>query len=136
MKPALFVLATVLPIALVEPAISQHVGVSPDEMKWTTTKDLGDTVVLEGDPARPAPYVLRIRVPPNHITNPHTHGQIENITVISGQIGFGLGTVFDKLKGRELPAGSFFYLPANTPHYAWTGPEGAVIQAHGVGPFP
>ena len=62
--------------------------------------------------------------------------QDENITVLSGWIGFGLGRTFDKSKGRELPAGSYFYLPANTPHFAWTGPEGCVMQIHGTGPFP
>ncbi|MSP02918.1 MAG: cupin domain-containing protein [Acetobacteraceae bacterium] len=136
MKLAWFVLAAVLAIVRGEPAIAQELGVIPDEIKWAATKNLGDAVVLEGDPAKPGPYVLRIKVPPNNVTNPHTHRQIENITVISGWIGFGLGAIFDKSKGRELPAGSFFHLPANTPHFAWTGPEGAVIQAHGVGPFP
>jgi len=136
MKPALFVVATMLAILRGAPAIAQPVGVTPDEIKWATTGSLGDVVVLEGDPAKPEPYVLRLRVPPNNVTHPHTHAQDENITVISGAIGFGLGSVFDRSKGRVLLAGSFFHLPANTPHFAWTGPDGAIIQAHGVGPFP
>jgi hypothetical protein len=37
-------------------------------------------------------------------------------------------------KGRVLPAGSFYYLPANMAHFAWAGPQGAIVQIHGVGP--
>jgi hypothetical protein len=118
------------------PSVAQDLGVTPEEIKWVETTNLGLSVMLEGSPSRPGPYVLRIKVPPNNVTMPHTHTNAENITVISGWIGFGLGAVFDKSKGRELPTGSFFYLPPNTPHFAWTGAEGAVIKAHGNGPFP
>jgi len=117
-------------------AEDSSVGIIPAEIKWVDTKNLGRAVVLEGDPSGNGAYVLRIAVRPNDVTPPHTHNQAENITVISGWIGFGLGPVFDRSKGRVLPAGSFFHLPARTPHFAWTGPEGAVIQAHGNGPFP
>jgi quercetin dioxygenase-like cupin family protein len=133
MKSTLFVVATALAISRGVPALAQDdaIGVTPEQIKW-----VGSTAVLYGDPAKNGPYVLRIKVAPNVVTPPHTHPQAENITVISGSIGFGLGTVFDQSKGRVLAAGSFFYLPANTPHFAWTGADGAVIQAHGTGPFP
>ena len=89
-----------------------------------------------GDPAKDGPYVLRMKVPPNELDQPHTHRPAELITVLTGSIGFGLGNVADQSKGRVLPAGSFYYLPANTRHFSWTGAEGAVIQIQGVGPFP
>jgi quercetin dioxygenase-like cupin family protein len=132
-KPTLFAVVTALAIGRGILAIAQDsaIGMTPDQIKW-----VGSVAVLDGDPAKDGPYVLRIKVPPNDVTPPHTHPQAENITVISGSIGFGLSTVFDRSKGRILPAGSFFFLPANTPHFAWTGPDGAIIQAHGVGPFP
>jgi quercetin dioxygenase-like cupin family protein len=133
MKTKLFIVATALAVSRGIPAIAQDgtIGVTPDEIKWQ-----GHVAVLSGDPAKNGPYVIRIEVSPNDITPPHTHRQSENITVISGSIGFGLGTVFDRSKGRVLPAGSYYYLPANTPHFAWTGADGAIIQAHGDGPFP
>jgi quercetin dioxygenase-like cupin family protein len=133
MKRTLFAVATTLAIGRGALAIAQDnsIGVTPDQIKWVDS-----AAVLAGDPATDGPYVMRIKVPPNDVTPPHTHRQAENITVISGWIGFGLGTVFDRSRGRVLPAGSFFLLPANTPHFAWTGSDGAVIQAHGIGPFP
>jgi hypothetical protein len=137
MKSTLLFVTAALPILLrCAPAPAQSVGMTPDEIHWAETRGLGLAAQLEGDPAKQEPYVVRIKVPPNNVTSPHTHPQAENVTVISGWIGFGNGTVFDRSKGRVLPAGSFLYLPANTAHFAWTGPEGAVIQAHGVGPFP
>ena len=118
------------------PAIADNIGVTPDEIKWEQNTNLGTSVILEGDPSKPGPYVVRMMVPPHSANTPHTHGQAEDITVISGRFGFGLGPVFDQSKGRMLPPGSFFHLPANTLHFGWTEDEGAVIQAHGMGPFP
>jgi quercetin dioxygenase-like cupin family protein len=117
-------------------ALAQTVGVTPDEIQWEHSGGLGVSARLFGDPGKDGPYVVRIKVPPNDVTPPHTHRQAESITVISGAIGFGLGTVFDRSKGRMLTAGSFLHLPPNTAHFAWTEAEGAVIQAHGSGPFP
>jgi len=125
-------------VALAGPcvALDQGVGVTQAEMRLAPVPGLGQAIVLLGDPSKPGPYVVRLVVPPNTETPPHSHPQAESVTVISGWIGFGLGDAFDKAKGRVLPAGSFLHLPAGALHFAWTGPEGAVIQAHGVGPFP
>ena len=138
MKPQLFLVLAVLAIACGVPALADdtRIGVAPDEIQWGQVEGLGLAIILQGDPAKSGPYALRIKVPPNNITQPHVHQQAENITVISGSFGFGLGTVFDRSKGRVLPAGSFVHLPANTSHFAWTGADGAVIQANGDGPFP
>jgi quercetin dioxygenase-like cupin family protein len=132
MKSALhLVTVVVLALRVDTPLFAQPVGSTPDEMRWD-----GSWSRLTGDPRAAEPYVVRIKVRPNDVTMPHTHAHAENVTVISGTIGFGFGTVFDRSKGRMLPAGSFLVIPANTPHFAWTEAEGAVIQAHGVGPFP
>ena len=133
---ALIILATGFAIVDAMPAIADDIGVTPDEMKWEQHTNLGTSVILEGDPAKPGPYVVRLMAPPHQTGTPHTHSSAEDITVISGQLGLGLGPVFDRSKGRVLPPGSFFHLPANTLHFGWTGDEGAVIQAHGMGPFP
>ena len=134
-KPAAL-LAALLALAPPAAAEDRSIGVLLDEMQLTQVPRLGQAILLHGDPSRRGPYVVRLVIPPNNVTPPHTHPQAESITVISGAIGFGLGPVFDKEKGRLLPAGAFYHLPARTLHFAWTGREGAVIQAHGSGPFP
>ena len=110
---------------------------TPDQIKWGPAKGLPagwEAAVLVGSPDKKGPYVERVKLPPNAAVPPHTHPDTENITVLSGSFGIGEGGVADKSKGRILSAGSFYRLPANTPHYAWTESDGALIQIHGVGP--
>ena len=136
MKPLLVASGLALVLGGSAAAEDPAIGLTPDQMTFGDAGGLREAAVVAGDPSRDGQYVVRLRVPPNSTTMPHTHAQAESVTVISGAIGFGLGGVFDRSKGRILPAGSFLYLPANMPHFAWTGEAGAVIQAHGTGPFP
>ena len=109
----------------------------PDQVKWGPAPGLPadwQAGVLMGGSAKPGPYVSRVKLPPNAMIPPHTHPDNENITVLSGSFGIGEGEVADRAKGRVLQAGSFYYLPAGTAHFAWAGPEGATIQIHGIGP--
>ena len=115
----------------------EAVAVMPDRVVWGEAPGLPadwQIAVLQGDSAKAGPYVERVKLPPNAMVPPHTHPDNENITVLSGSFGIGEGEVADKAKGRVLPAGSFYYLPANMAHFAWAGPEGAIIQIHGIGP--
>jgi quercetin dioxygenase-like cupin family protein len=121
------------------PAMAQDetLTVMPDQVKWGPAPGLPtdwEAAILIGDPAKEGPYVERVKLPPNAMVPPHTHPDIESITVISGSFGIGQGKVADKSKGQVLPAGSFYHLPANTAHFAWSGPDGAIVQVHGIGP--
>jgi hypothetical protein len=40
--------------------------------------------VLAGDPAKPGPFVLRVKIPANIVIAPHTHATDENLTILSG----------------------------------------------------
>jgi quercetin dioxygenase-like cupin family protein len=132
--------STVLAFAVGTAAMAQSsspIVVTPDQVKWGAAKGLPagwQSAVLAGDPNKNGPYVERVRLLPNAAVPPHTHPDVENITVLSGSFGIGEGRVADKSNGRVLPAGSFYHLPANTPHFAWTGADGAVVQVHGIGP--
>jgi quercetin dioxygenase-like cupin family protein len=115
----------------------QVIAAMPDQVNWGPAPGLPpdwQVAVLMGDPAKAGPYVERVKLPPNAVIPPHTHPDNENITVLSGSFGIGEGEAADKAKGRVLSAGSFYYLPANMAHFAWAGPEGAVVQIHGIGP--
>lgn len=92
-------------------------------------------VVLEGDPAQPGPFTLRLQLPPHYKVHPHWHPVIEHVTIISGVFHMGKGSVFDATKGMALPTGSMAIMAVGTRHFAWTEAEGAVIQLHGVGPW-
>jgi len=138
MKRALSIVIGAFLLAIVAPAIAQNqpVAVKSRDVKWTDIKDLPGwkQAIIYGDPAKPGPYVQRIKIPPKASVPPHSHPDTENITVLAGSVGIGEGATADQSKGQMLDAGSFYVLPANTLHYAWAGPNGATLQIHGIGP--
>ncbi|HWV73946.1 MAG TPA: cupin domain-containing protein [Pseudosphingobacterium sp.] len=75
--------------------------------------------VLVGDPKKPGPYVIRVRVPAGVILRPHIHPENRIYTVISGVFYIGTGREFDVSKLKAYPPGSVVILPGNTPHFHW-----------------
>ena len=90
---------------------------------------------LAGDPAKPGPFVLRIRFPADTVIAPHTHSKAETLTILSGSIFHQHGSKIDRSKGAELRAGGFVFLPEKMPHALWTTGEPVVLQVNGSGPF-
>ena len=90
--------------------------------------------VLEGDPTKEGPFVVRFQFPDGYHVAPHTHPKTERVTVISGALYLATGEALDRNSAKELPAGSFGYWPAGMKHTAWSEGE-TVIQLHGIGPW-
>jgi len=90
--------------------------------------------VLEGDPTKEGPFVVRFQFPEGYHIPPHTHPKTERVTVISGALYLATGESLDRNSARKLPAGSFGYWPAGMKHTAWSEGE-TIIQLHGVGPW-
>ena len=91
-------------------------------------------VVLEGDPTKEGPFVVRFLFPAGYHVPPHTHPKTERVTVISGTLYLATGEALDRNSAKELPTGSFGYWPAGMKHTAWSDGE-TVIQLHGIGPW-
>jgi quercetin dioxygenase-like cupin family protein len=90
--------------------------------------------VLAGDPSKAgSQYTIRLELPDGVKIAPHTHGDTENVTILSGIGLVGVGTTFDAAHMTALPAGSFVSIPAGTPHYAMAKGD-TIIQVNGVGP--
>jgi hypothetical protein len=115
-----------------------HMVALPDDLKWGDAPPVlpagAQAAVLDGDPSKAAPFTIRLKVPDGYTVPPHWHSVEENVTVISGSFGLGLGDKMDKAKVRYLPAGSYVRLGKDERHYAVTKGE-TVIQVHGTGPF-
>ncbi len=114
-----------------------HVVVRPDEIVWkdmTVVPPGAKFAVIEGVPAEPGPFTLRIKFPANFEIPAHWHPAIEHVTVLSGGFNFGEGDKLDKSKTKLVPVGGFAYVLARHNHFAWTTEE-TVIQLHGVGPW-
>jgi hypothetical protein len=110
----------------------------PDGLKWQdgppSLPPGAKFAVLEGNPARPGPFVFRVKVPDGYRIPPHTHPKPERVTVLSGTFHLGMGDTFDPKKGEALPAGTYGTWPAGMKHYVWVKGE-TVVQFHGQGPW-
>ena len=90
--------------------------------------------LLEGDPTKEGPFVMRLQFPDGYHVPAHTHPKTERVTIISGTGYLAAGDTLDRSSAKSLPAGSFGYWPAGMKHAAWFEGE-TVIQLHGVGPW-
>ena len=125
-------------LAAAGPVRAEQPLTTSDEMKWVdgpaSLRPGSQYVILEGDPKKPGPFTMRIKVPAGYKFLPHRHPAVEHATVISGSLNMMMGEDLDPKKAKYLPAGSFILIPAETKHASWTD-EGVVIQVHGVGPW-
>jgi quercetin dioxygenase-like cupin family protein len=112
--------------------------VRPDDVKWrdgpSSLPSGSKIAVLEGDPMKEGPFVIRLRLPDGYRIPPHTHPKTERLTVISGTFNIGMGDKLDTREGRTMPAGSFGYWGAGMKHFVWAKGE-TVVQLHGTGPW-
>jgi quercetin dioxygenase-like cupin family protein len=93
-----------------------------------------EVAIVSGDPLREgAPYVIRLRSTPGTRLPVHWHPKDEHITVLSGTWCGGMGDRFDERACRDMPAGSYVFVPKGSRHFAVS--RGNVVQIHGVGPF-
>jgi len=90
--------------------------------------------VLEGDPTKEGPFVVRFQFPDGYHVAPHTHPKTERVTVISGALYLATGEALDRNSAKKLSAGSFGYWPAGMKHAGWSEGE-TIIQLHGIGPW-
>ena len=121
------------------PADTGDMGIhAPADFKWKdgpgSLPPGARFVVLEGDPSREGPFVMRLWMPDGFRIQPHWHPKTERITVISGTFNLGMGESFDAARTMAMPAGTYGYWGPGMRHYAWTKGD-TVLQLHGVGPW-
>jgi hypothetical protein len=114
------------------------IRLTPDELTWTAGPPMlppgAMMSVIEGSVSRPGPFTVRLKFPANYRIPPHWHPVRVTVTVISGSFNMGFGDELDLGKGKMLPAGSIFEMPATIHHFGWTTEE-TIIQEHGIGPL-
>lgn len=109
-----------------------------DEVVWKTFDPFpagAQLAVLIGDPAKAAPFVIRVRVPANVRLMPHRHGEDRIYTVISGVFYIGVGEVFDESKLTAHAPGTVVILPSGTPHFHWARSGEYIAQVSAIGPL-
>lgn len=106
----------------------------PEELQWMQRSSGVQVAVLHGDPAKPGPFVLRLRYPAGYHKGPHYHPRDAYVTVLSGRYFRGYGSVEERPEAIELTPGTFSVNPAGVSHYEWTT-EPAELQVQATGPW-
>ena len=116
----------------------QHI-ITPADIVWqpgpATLPPGAKYFLIEGNPLREGPIIMRLLLPAGYIIPAHFHPGAERATVISGTYNIGMGSKFNKANCKKLPAGSVAVMPAGgIPHYGWAS-EKTIVQVHIDGPL-
>jgi len=121
-----------------QPDQSAFRAVLPEDIDWRpfpAFPPAARLAVLVGDPAKPGPYVIRVKLPGGTKLMPHRHPEDRIYTVISGVFYVGRGDRFDAEKLQAFPPGSMIVLPGDTAHYHWAKSGEYVAQVTATGPL-
>jgi hypothetical protein len=114
------------------------IALTPDAMVWTdgpSTLPPGSKVaVLEGSPKDDGMFTMRLRIPAGSAIPPHWHPRQERVTILSGAVDLGFGSVANAGKTKRYAAGSFYVNPPRVMHFLFF-PEATEMQLTGVGPW-
>jgi quercetin dioxygenase-like cupin family protein len=91
--------------------------------------------VLVGDPTKPGPYLIRVKVSAGVKILPHKHPEDRIYTVISGVFYIGLGEEFDETKLTAHAPGSVLILPGDQSHFHWAKSGEYIAQVSAIGPL-
>jgi hypothetical protein len=109
--------------------------VPPSEIKWVRNPaGTNESAILFGHPAKPGPYVMRLKWLAGNMSRPHFHPNDRFFIVISGTWWMGTGEKFDPDSTVPVPAGSYVIHYANKIHYDGAKDGDVVIQVSGMGP--
>jgi quercetin dioxygenase-like cupin family protein len=121
-----------------QPGEASFRSILPEDIDWKPFPAFPPTVrlaVLVGEPSRPGPYVVRVKVPSGVKLMPHRHPEDRIYTVMSGVFYIGLGDQFDDDKMKAYPPGCVVVLPGDTPHFHCAKSGEYVTQVTAIGPL-
>jgi quercetin dioxygenase-like cupin family protein len=127
------------PVATEQKAPStHHIIVNASQLKWGPAPPAlpagAQAAILDGDPSKPGPFAIRMKVPDGYTVPPHWHPTDENLVILSGTLSMGVGDKFDEASMHALTAGGYTKMPAKTRHYVRAKGE-TTFQVYGTGPF-
>ena len=120
------------------PKAEAPIAFTPEALMWVdgppSLPQGSKSAVLEGNPRAEGMFTMRIRVPAGSALGPHWHPRHERVTVLSGAVELGFGSVASKANVTRYKAGSFYVNPPRLMHYLYF-PEATEIQLTGQGPW-
>ncbi|MGA8807771.1 MAG: cupin domain-containing protein [Thermoanaerobaculia bacterium] len=120
------------------PRADPPIGITPEAVVWTNgpaTLPVGSKMaVLEGSPKSEGMFTMRVRIPAGSAIPPHWHPRQERVTILSGAVDLGFGSVANAGNTKRYRAGSFYVNPPRVMHFLFF-PEATEMQMTGVGPW-
>ena len=120
------------------PAPRSHQIVKPSDIKWgpppPSVPPGAEIAVIDGDPAKPGVFAIRLKFPDGYQIPPHWHPTDEHVTVLQGTMIVGMGDKVSAASEEELATGGYVRLPAEMRHYARAKGQ-TIVQVAGSGPF-
>jgi quercetin dioxygenase-like cupin family protein len=121
-----------------QPAPEGAIAFTPEALVWVDGPPSlpagSKSVVLEGNPRAEGMFTMRVRVPAGAALPPHWHPRQERVTILSGAVQLGFGSVADRASVVRYGAGSFYVNPPRVMHYLFF-PEATEMQLTGQGPW-
>jgi len=115
------------------------IQLKPGGMQWTDTASFlpkgTKYCILYGDPKKPSPFAIRLKLPPKLVMKTHYHLNDEVVTLLEGSVSIGFGEKTPTSKTNTLTPGSFYVNAANVLHFLLVGDDGATIQVNSIGPW-
>ncbi len=131
-------LGLILVSAVLANAQETPIGVTPEAVVWNDgppTLPAGSKMaILEGNPRAEGMFTMRVRIPAGSAIPPHWHPRQERVTILSGAVDLGFGSVANKDSVTRYRSGSFYVNPPRVMHYLFF-PEATEMQMTGVGPW-
>lgn len=90
--------------------------------------------VLYGDPSKPGPFGVRLKIPAGLEIGSHSHSNAEYITVVSGKAKVSWGIKADVMGGDDMGSGAFFWMKSGE-HHDLKALEETVVDLNSMGPF-
>jgi len=121
-----------------QPDEDHFLPIRPEDIEWKTFAAFppeARLALLVGDPAKPGPYLIRVKLPAGTKMMPHRHPEDRIYTVISGVFYIGLGDIFDESKLSAFAPGSVVVLPGGQAHFHWAKSGEYITQVSAIGPL-
>ena len=121
-----------------QPGEDRFIAIRSEDIAWKPFAAFppeARLAILVGDPNKPGPYVIRVKLPGGVRLAPHRHPEDRVYTVISGVFYIGLGDRFDEDRLMAYPPGSVVVLPGGQPHFHCARSGEYVTQVTAVGPL-
>ena len=113
----------------------QHVALQDADIKWGDAPPAFERgakfAVLSGDPGKPGPFVIRLKVPAGYKVANHWHPTDEQVTLLEGDATVQMN---DGAQTQTFSRGAFVLLPAQM-HHAVATKDGMTVQVSAMGPF-